>query len=189
VTSLIPNAFSVSRILLGVAFPFVPADWRVGVIVVAAITDALDGLTARWLGAESNAGRLLDPMADKVFVLIVAVTLLVEGAIHPLWALGVAARDVIVLIGLAYLTARRQWAVGRRLRPSLLGKCTTAAQLALLLVLAHWNAAPVWVLAPTAALSTAAAVDYAVNLARLLRTDLSAGPDLTASAGSGRQSR
>jgi phosphatidylglycerophosphate synthase len=173
----IPNAFSVSRIVLGLAFPFVPPDWRLWVIVVAAVTDVLDGLTARWLHAESNAGRLLDPIADKVFVLIVAVTLLVEGAIHPLWALGVAARDVVVLVGLAYLTATRQWAVGRRLRPSWLGKCTTAVQFALLLVLVIWGEAPVWLLVPTVVLSAAAAVDYAVNLFRLFKADRSDGPD------------
>lgn len=157
----IPNVLSASRVLLGLAFPFVPADWRLWVIVVAAVTDALDGLAARWLHAESNAGRLLDPVADKVFVLAVAGTLLADGAIHPLWALGVAARDVVVLFGLAYVIARRLWAVGRRLRPSLLGKCTTAAQFALLLVLAGWNAAPVWLLAGTVALSVAAATEYA----------------------------
>ena len=147
--------------VLGLAFPFVPADWRLWVIVVAAATDALDGLTARWLHAESNAGRLLDPIADKVFVLFVAGTLLIEGAIHPLWVLGVAARDIVVLIGLVYLIVRRQWAVGRRLRPSWLGKCTTAVQFALLLVLVIWGRAPVWLLAFTVALSVTAAGEYA----------------------------
>lgn len=166
---LIPNAFSVSRLLLGLAFPFIPIEWRLKVIVVAAVTDALDGLTARWLRAESNAGRLIDPVADKVFVLVVAATLLVEGAIHPLWALGVATRDVVVLIGLTYVIARRQWAVGRRMRPSWLGKTTTAGQFALLLVLVVRGEAPVWLLVLVMMLSVAAAADYTVNLTRLYR--------------------
>ncbi|HJZ54402.1 MAG TPA: CDP-alcohol phosphatidyltransferase family protein [Gemmataceae bacterium] len=163
----IPNVLSASRIVLGLAFPFLPTDWRLWVIVLAAVTDAFDGFAARRLHAESDAGRLLDPVADKVFVLTVAVTLLAEGAIHPLWALGVAARDVVVLIGLVYLIVTRQWAVGRRLRPSWVGKATTAAQFAVLLILAWWNSAPVWLLAPVVALSVAAAADYAVNLVRL----------------------
>lgn len=165
-SSFIPNAFAISRLVLGLAFPFLPAEWRLGVIILAAVTDALDGLTARWLRAESNAGRLLDPVADKVFILVVAGTLLAEGAIHPLWALGAAARDVVVLIGLAYVIVRRQWAVGRRMRPSWLGKCTTAAQFVLLLVLAHGNAAPVWLLVATTALSGAAAAEYAWGFVR-----------------------
>lgn len=157
----VPNSLSVARLLLGLAFPWVPADWRLAVVVVAAVSDLLDGLVARWLDAESSAGRLLDPVADKVFVLALVGTLLAEGTLHPLWALGLATRDVVVLIGLGYVIARRQWAVGRRMRPSWLGKGTTAAQFAVLLVLVIWNAAPVWLLAAVTALSLAAAIDYA----------------------------
>jgi phosphatidylglycerophosphate synthase len=164
---ILPNAFSVARLILGLAFPLLPADWRWGVIVLAAITDAFDGWTARWLGAESNLGRLLDPLADKVFVLAVAGVLLAEGAIRPLWALGVACRDLVVLMGLAYLTATRQWAVGRRLRPSALGKATTALQFVLLVVLVIENQAPLWLLSATVLLSSAAAVDYTRKLVRL----------------------
>jgi cardiolipin synthase len=164
---LIPNALSGSRILLGVSFPFLPTEWRLWVVVVAAITDALDGLAARWLHAESDTGRLLDPIADKVFVLAIGVTLLVEGALHPLWALGLAARDVVVLTGLADTIIRRQWAVGRKMRPSVLGKCTTAAQFAVLLVLVAWGTAPVWFLAATTALSLLAAADYLRAFVRL----------------------
>jgi cardiolipin synthase (CMP-forming) len=157
----LPNGLSAARLVLGLAFPFVPADWRLAVVIVAALTDLLDGPAARWLHAESDTGRLLDPVADKVFVLVLAGTLLAEGTLHPLWALGVALRDVVVLIGLLYVIARRQWAVGRRLRPSSLGKCLTAVQFAVLLVLVAWGSAPVWLLAATTALSLAAAVDYA----------------------------
>jgi phosphatidylglycerophosphate synthase len=116
---------------------------------------------ARWLGAESDTGRLLDPVADKVFVLVLVGTLIAEGTLDPLWALGLAARDVVVLAGLAYTVARRQWARGRKMRPSWPGKCTTAAQFAVLFALAGWHVAPLWLLIPTVALSVAAAVDYA----------------------------
>ena len=127
------------RIVLGLAFPFVPVEWRVWVVVVAAITDMFDGLVARWLHAESDTGRLLDPVADKVFLLMLLGTLLAEGALHPLWFLGLALRDIVVLIGLIDTIARRQWAKGRMMRPSLLGKCTTAMQLAVLFVLVGWH--------------------------------------------------
>jgi cardiolipin synthase (CMP-forming) len=157
----IPNALSASRLVLGLAFPFTPAEWRLWVVAVAALSDMLDGLVARWLGAESDTGRLLDPVADKVFVLMLMGTLIAEGTLHPLWALALALRDVVVLIGLVYTVARRQWAKGRKMRPSRLGKCTTAAQFAVLLVLAGWNEAPLWLLVPTVLLSAAAAIHYA----------------------------
>jgi cardiolipin synthase len=164
---LVPNGLSGTRLVLGLAFPVLPAEWRIWVILVAALTDALDGLTARWLGVESNTGRLLDPIADKVFVLMLAGTLLAEGALHPLWVLGIALRDVVVLVGLFYTIARRQWSVGRRMRPSVPGKCTTAAQFAVLLVLVAWGGAPVWLLAATTVLSALAAIDYARVFTRL----------------------
>lgn len=167
---LIPNALSASRILLGIAFPFVPPEWRLWVVVIAAVSDALDGLVARWLGVESDTGRLLDPVADKFFVLALVGTLLVERTLHPLWAFGLATRDVVVLTGLLYTIARRQWAVGRKMRPSWLGKCTTAAQFAVLLVFVAWREAPVWLLAAVTILSVGAAVDYARAFARLHAT-------------------
>ena len=158
---LIPNGLSAARVVLGAAFPFASAEWRLWLLIAAAVSDALDGLTARWLHVESDTGRLLDPIADKFFVLMLAGTLIVEGAIHPLWAVGLAVRDITVLIGLVYVIARRQWARGRRLRPSWLGKCATAAQFAVLVVLVIWGGAPVWLLAAVTLLSAAAAVGYA----------------------------
>jgi phosphatidylglycerophosphate synthase len=158
---LVPNGLSAARFALGAVFPFVPAEVRVWAVAAAALSDALDGLAARWLRAESDTGRLLDPVADKFFVLVLAGTLIAEGTLHPLWALGLALRDITVLVGLVYVIARHQWARGRRLRPSPLGKCTTAVQFVALLVIVIWDRAPVWVLAPTALLSALAALDYA----------------------------
>lgn len=163
----LPNALSIARILLGLAFPFVPTDWRLGVVIAAALSDLFDGLAARVLHAESNAGRLLDPIADKVFVFLLAGTLIYEGAISPPWAVGLAARDITVLIGLLYLTATRQWAWGRRLRPTLIGKVTTAAQFALLLALVIWPAVPGWAFLAVTLLSAISAWDYALRFWRL----------------------
>jgi CDP-diacylglycerol---glycerol-3-phosphate 3-phosphatidyltransferase len=164
---LIPNALSASRILFGAAFPFVPNEWRLWVVLVAALTDGLDGLAARYLRSESNTGRLLDPVADKFFVLALVGTLLVEGTLHPLWALGLATRDIVVLVGLLYTIARRQWTVGRKMRPSWLGKCTTAAQFGVLIVLTGFGGAPVWLLVAVTALSAVAGLDYIRAFARL----------------------
>ncbi len=158
---LIPNGLSAARLALGAAFPLVSPEWRVWVIAAAALSDALDGFAARRLHAESDTGRLLDPVADKFFVLLLVCTLAADGTLHPLWAVGLACRDVTVTVGLVYVIVRRQWARGRRLRPSGLGKWTTAAQFAAFGVVVLWGGAPVWVLGPAALLSALAAVDYA----------------------------
>ncbi|MCI0702640.1 MAG: CDP-alcohol phosphatidyltransferase family protein [Planctomycetia bacterium] len=169
----LPNSLSITRLVLGFAFPFFPTDWRLWVVIIAAISDVFDGLTARWLHAESKAGRLLDPIADKVFILMVALTLLAEGAIHPLWAAGVAARDLVVLVGVGIVTVRRSWSAYRKMRPKLLGKITTVAQFAVLLVLAAWGSSPAWLLIVTTVLSVLAGIDYAREFVkRMIATNI-----------------
>ena len=158
---LLPNALTASRLVLAVAFPWLPAGWRFAAIGIAAVTDFLDGFLARRLRAESEFGRLLDPVADKEFVLVLVGTLIAERALDPWWGLAVAVRDVVVLAGVVWVAARRRWAAARGMRAKWLGKVTTAAQFAVLLVLVGAGSAPVWLLAVTAALSAAAAVDYA----------------------------
>ncbi|GIV54660.1 MAG: hypothetical protein KatS3mg039_1178 [Candidatus Kapaibacterium sp.] len=74
--------------------------------VVALASDALDGAIARRYGAESELGRILDPLADKVLAASVAVALLWQGAV-PLWyAATVIGRDVVIVAGGLALRSR-----------------------------------------------------------------------------------
>jgi CDP-diacylglycerol--glycerol-3-phosphate 3-phosphatidyltransferase/cardiolipin synthase len=157
----LPNVLSGLRLGLGLVFPLLPPGWRVWAVAAAAATDALDGPLARRFSPGSTTGRLLDPLADKVFALAVLGTCLADGALTPGWAAAVLARDLIVLAGVAVVAARRRWAEYRRMTPTPLGKAATAAQLALLLVLTATGGARPWLLWATAALSSAAAADYA----------------------------
>src|SRR5262245_55182061 len=91
----IPNGLSTFRLLLGVALPWLPVEWRVATVAAAAVSDWLDGLSARLLRLTSDTGRLLDPLADKVFVFALGWILVREGAIAPEWALLVASRDLV----------------------------------------------------------------------------------------------
>jgi cardiolipin synthase len=164
--TLVPNGLSLARLGLGLALPWLAVSWRLTVIAIAAATDFLDGLTARWLRCESQTGQVLDPVADKVFVLALAGTLVAEGALAPAWALALAARDVVVLAGVAVSFARGRWADFRWMRPTWLGKGTTVAQFAALLVLAAGWPGGTWVMLLTAALSLATAAQYALMFAR-----------------------
>ena len=81
VLAVLPNLLSATRLVLGLAFAAVPESWRLVVVVVAGATEFLDGAPSR-LGHVSGAmGRLLDPIADKVFVLAVLATLMAEGRV------------------------------------------------------------------------------------------------------------
>lgn len=67
--------------------------------IIALISDALDGAIARRTGGETELGRFLDPMADKVLAAAVAVTLLIYGLL-PLWyVLLVVVRDGAIVAG------------------------------------------------------------------------------------------
>jgi cardiolipin synthase (CMP-forming) len=102
----IPNALSVMRIVLMIPFLMALSSggadgkwWGIFWLCLAMLTDKLDGDIARWTHSESEWGRILDPLADKIGVAVVAVALLLEGWI-PLWFVAVLLlRDLLILIG------------------------------------------------------------------------------------------
>src|SRR4051794_25902997 len=57
-------------------FRFSPGRMAAGVVIIAGITDYLDGWLARRWGIESLLGKFLDPVADKVFLLVGLVMLM-----------------------------------------------------------------------------------------------------------------
>ena len=78
----LPNAVSMSRLLLAVLFVAQREPvTRFAVLVVASATDFLDGWIARRRHATSRSGALIDPTADRIFVLAALCAYLVEGAI------------------------------------------------------------------------------------------------------------
>jgi CDP-diacylglycerol--glycerol-3-phosphate 3-phosphatidyltransferase/cardiolipin synthase len=159
----VPNFLTVVRLLLAAAFPFVPAGWRLALVIAAGASDGLDGWAARRLGATSELGRLLDGIADKAFVLSAVVGVVVAGD-APWWAgLLVMSRDVVVGAIAALCALRRAWWASRAMKPRFLGKATTAlAFLWLASLLLSVPADVRWATLALAALtSLGAAVDYA----------------------------
>jgi CDP-diacylglycerol--glycerol-3-phosphate 3-phosphatidyltransferase len=102
----IPNLLSLSRVLLAIPFVLVmlvpdpPARWwGVGILLLAALTDKLDGMLARSMHQESEWGKILDPLADKLGVAAVAVALLYLGWL-PFWFVALLlGRDLLILTG------------------------------------------------------------------------------------------
>jgi len=156
----VPNALTWIRLILAVVFPFASVDMRFWVFVVAAVTEFGDGLLARRWNAVSRFGRILDPIADKLFVLAVFGTLLWDGWIEP-WEIAVVAlRDLASTLGAGWVLLRHGRAPFYALRPRTLGKLTTNLQFLLILVVLLRHDAPLWLVVPTGALSAGAAVDY-----------------------------
>jgi phosphatidylglycerophosphate synthase len=130
-------------------------------VAVAALSDLADGAASRLLHAQSEFGQLLDPVADKVFVVGVVAALLADGSL-AWWQAGlVALRDIAVLAGALWLVLRRGWPACRGMRPRWPGKVTTALQFAFLLAVLLGESTMITVLLVVTALASGwAAADY-----------------------------
>lgn len=97
----IPNCLSLVRLaLVPVFLLFIIADevrLALLTLVVSSVTDYLDGVIARRFHQISRLGQLLDPAADRLFIVATLVGLAVTGAV-PWWIVGaVVGRDVFLL--------------------------------------------------------------------------------------------
>lgn len=112
----LPNAVTLLRIALGLAiFPLIVwpggPQWTAATVlfVLAALSDRFDGWLARRLGAVSQLGTVLDPLADKVVILSAALGLVAAQVIDGLAGIAVLAilsREVLVT-GFRDMAARR----------------------------------------------------------------------------------
>jgi cardiolipin synthase len=104
----VPNALSVMRLFGVPLFLWLllgpHADgWAVAVIAVSGFTDWADGVLARRFNQLSRLGALLDPLADRLYILATLVGLVLR-QIVPLWlVILIVGRDVILGVGLAVL--------------------------------------------------------------------------------------
>ena len=93
----VARALSVPLVVLLYEWNFPNHDyWATGVFIVAMTTDFFDGQIARRRGHSSSLGTLLDPLADKLLVLSVLVTLIDQG-VFPAWmVVAIVAREFLV---------------------------------------------------------------------------------------------
>jgi len=92
----IPNILTLSRMALLpvlIWLLYQPQSWALwaalGLYVLSAVTDFLDGYLARKLNIVSPFGTFLDPIADKVFVAVLLITLVDIGRLEGLWTIPV----------------------------------------------------------------------------------------------------
>lgn len=160
----LPNALSFVRIPLAVLFPLIgDLGWRFAVVAFAAATDWADGRLARRTGRESRLGEVLDPVADKVFVVTVLITLVAEDRL-ALWTLPLLlTRDIGVAAGIVALAVRGKRVRVRARRP---GKIVTWLQFGAIAAILLWPASAPWVTPPVAVAGLVALRDYARSARR-----------------------
>ena len=130
------NQLTLLRMLLIPAFVILVVygemGWALLAFLVAGITDALDGLIARWTGQKTTLGAWLDPTADKLLLVSTFIVLTLPGiglvSRIPVWlTVCLISRDLTIVVTVIIVNL----AIGRRtFRPTLLGKIATGIYIA-----------------------------------------------------------
>src|SRR5215472_4725349 len=129
----LPNLISLGRLLLvplAISLildgAYLAAFW---VFVVAGISDALDGFIAKRFDLRTRLGALLDPLADKVLLVSVYVTLGIAGQIWTWLVVLVVFRDVMIVGG--FLLIQAVAAMPKPTHPLFISKVNTGVQVAM----------------------------------------------------------
>lgn len=157
----LPNILTVSRILLALLFPFVDARWRVPVVAFALLTEYLDGAISRFCGTTSRLGQVLDPIADKLFFAAVAFVFIREGSLTVPDFAWLGARDLFVLCAVLWALAAGKRSLIGEMKPLVFGKVVTVFQYFVCFDILLTGSLYPGLFYATAALSVAAAAQYA----------------------------
>lgn len=154
------NTLSLTRLPLAVAFILIPDVWvRAGLVLLAALTDFLDGWIARNKGLSTRLGALIDPVADRAFMVTAIVVCYLDGLISGIAVLLLVIRDLGTTVGffVARLAPRLRHV---ELKARMLGKAVTSLQLVTLLCVLLFPPAVMPLVALIGVLSLASVVDY-----------------------------
>jgi cardiolipin synthase len=125
-----PNLLSIARLCGVPVFLWLVLGpewdgWALVLLMVSGITDWLDGKLARTLNQSSKLGQILDPVADRCYILAVVIALAIRDII-PWWlAVSLPLRDVFLFSLVPFLRTRGYSA----LPVHFLGKAATASLL------------------------------------------------------------
>ncbi len=126
----VPNLLTLARIVMTPVIIYLILEGSIEMalvlMAVAALTDMLDGLIARYWNMRTTVGAYLDPVADKILLLGAIVTLFILEQVPLYLFLAIIFRDIVIVVGaIAYelLTHRL------RMQPSMISKSTTLAQI------------------------------------------------------------
>ena len=124
---LLPNILSLARVIVlpPTLYYISKGDdyfWYVFVFfVIIILSDMFDGITSRWLNQVTDLGKLLDPLADKIVIICVGITLVLYRE-FPIWLLVVlAVRDILFISAGSWLLKKREVVV----QSNIWGKLTT----------------------------------------------------------------
>ena len=125
----LPNSISFFRLLLAVPFYILVGKlnlddsyryYVLGLIFIAFISDILDGYIARKKDIVTETGKIIDPLADKVCVILIILQLYLIGEIPTIYFWIILGRDILIFTGGIFVSKK----IGKVLPSNLLGKLT-----------------------------------------------------------------
>jgi cardiolipin synthase (CMP-forming) len=123
----VPNVITLVRLLCVPIFVWLLADDELlaaaGLLAVLGATDWVDGWVARRYDQGSDLGKVFDPVADRILLLVAGVALIVQGSVPLVVGILVLAREVVVSVAVLALAA----AGARRIDVQWVGKAGTLA--------------------------------------------------------------
>ena len=106
----VPNAVTLARLLLMPLCAYLLATgrfgWGIALTAVVGSTDWVDGWLARRTGQVSRLGQLLDPLADRLLIVSVAIALVIQDVVPWQAAVLLVARDLVLLCAWPLLKRR-----------------------------------------------------------------------------------
>ena len=120
----VPNVLSGIRLLMIAPTAYYlwnGQNWNAAIItIIAGLIDIADGNIARYFNQKSELGKILDPLADKLFVAMLVIILLLQGKV-PVWYFSaIVLRDILIMLGGLYASRK----VKVVLPSNLIGKLT-----------------------------------------------------------------
>ena len=126
----LPNLITIARILLVPIMVWAIASQEMAIafflFLAAGLSDAVDGFLAKHFGMASELGAYLDPLADKVLIVSIYVSLGITEAIPRWLVILVVSRDFLIVGGIMLA-----WVLGNPLtiKPLMVSKLNTVAQI------------------------------------------------------------
>src|ERR1700723_1415800 len=139
----VPNQITLLRLgflpLFLVSMAYDHYRWALLILVVAGLSDGVDGLLARSLNQSSSLGAYLDPIADKLLLSSSFVILAFKKQIAWWLTIIVFSRDILILVVAVVILLISGY---RPFPPSIYGKLTTAVQIILVFTAVFSGAYP-----------------------------------------------
>jgi cardiolipin synthase (CMP-forming) len=128
----LPNLITLGRLILVPVIIWLMVagytQWAFAAFLIAGLSDAADGYLAKRYDMETTLGAYLDPLADKMLIVCIFVTLGLSGHLPAWLVIAVVSRDVLIVAGVLL-----SWVMGQpvTIKPLIVSKANTLTQIVL----------------------------------------------------------